>query len=357
MLRWLVVVVTLTTAACATTSRQCPLGSRLANDDRPTGRVEWCATTAAGVAALPVEGRTYPSLFDTAHPSPLSGGVQGPYTHWYPNGAVESHGDYIASGASSVPDGLWGFWYPNGSLKTIGWYKRGQPVGCFAVWDEHGGGVTGVVDGDQLRVEPCDPPPGDALAQVEARSHPRDSRPLWGDISLFALAQSGSLGISDRAQTYSNPSAGTTTELEIRKYLGSFRVGPVLGLRLSDTDGDRAYMFGAVAAYAVPLPFDRVGAEVEAQLSMQYFDLTARREGFPVSSVGFWAPLGGVRLALSFAVTPTVLVVGGASLDGATSYTTDQGVSYYLGVPPTMETWTVGGAAYGLDLGLRLRLR
>jgi len=343
--------------ACATTSRPCPVGAHLANEDRPTGRVEWCATAVAGFAELPVEGRTYPSLFDVAHPSPMSGGLQGEYTHWYPNGAVESHGEYLENGAVSVPNGLWAFWYDDGRRKSIGRYDRGQPVGCFAVWDERGGEVTGVVEGDQIRVGHCDPPADGALAEVETRSHPRESRDLWGDITLHSLSEAGTFGVSNSTQVNAQPSATETVQIEVRKYLGSFRVGPVLGYRMSDSDDDQAFALGGVAAYAIPMPITRFGAEIEAQLGIQYFDLTARRaDTVPTSSIGLWAPLGGGRFAVSFAITPTVIVVGGVSVDGSPSYKTEQPVQYYLGVP-VMETWTLGGVAYGFDVGLRLTMR
>ncbi len=88
--------------------------------------------------------------------------------------------------------------------------------------------------------------------------------------------------------------------------------------------------------------------------------MTATRSDLPgTGSVGFWAPLGVARLAISFALTPTLLITGGARLEGALGRDVDRAVRYCAPVcsPPIGETWSVGGAAYGLDLGLRVMLR
>src|ERR1043165_6694994 len=135
--------------ACASTGRICPTETRLASEDRPTGRVEWCAKEIGGAAAIPAPGRTrdYERVLGMAHPAALTGLV-GPYTHWYPNGTVESHGSYVEDGAVSVADGAWAFWYSNGMRKLVGRYDRGRPVGCFELWDEQGNEVLGQVEGD-----------------------------------------------------------------------------------------------------------------------------------------------------------------------------------------------------------------
>lgn len=343
--------------ACATTSALCPPGARLADEDRPSGRVEWCATTLAGPTALPVEGRTLEGELAVTPPPPVRGGLFGPYTHWYPDGAVESHGEYVEDGAKSVPTGVWAFWYPSGARKTVGRYDHGRPVGCFAVWDEQGVEVTGMVEGDHLRAQACAPPIDATLAEVEARAHPRDSRPVWGDISLHTLAQSGSFGVSNVTQKYPDPAAMATAQIELRKHIGRFRVGSVLGLRFSDSEDATAYTLGAVAAYGLPLSGERFEAEVQAELAVQYLAVTADRTDIPPTPrVGLVAPLAGVRLAGSFAINSTLLVVGGVSVDGWPAYATDQPVEYFIGVP-TMETWTLGGFAYGVDVGVRLRMR
>src|SRR5207248_1908028 len=129
-------------SGCATTSRQCPLDSHLVTTDPPTGRIERCETTPGGLTALPIPGRTSPAVLGTAMPEmrtpsgslakghelayatsapdaraareELPGmsqpmvarsGMHGPFTHWHPNGAVESHGSYVDDGTASVPDG------------------------------------------------------------------------------------------------------------------------------------------------------------------------------------------------------------------------------------------------------------
>lgn len=358
-MRWWLVFLSVEVAACATTSRMCPREARLATEDRPTGRVEWCATSTGGTAALPVPGREFPSLLAMARPAAMTRGMHGPFTHWYPDGALESHGRYVEDGEASVPDGVWGFWYADGSRKSVGRYERGQPVGCFAVWDEQGSRVTGIVEGDQIRVEECAPPEGE-LAEVEERSNPRARRGVWGDLTLHALPQAGTFGASNATQLAPKPSARVSVQAVLRKRLGRFRVGPALGLRLSDTADARAYSAGAEAAFVVPLPTRRFGVEIGAQVGVQYLDVTARRMELPGSGdVSFWSPLFGGRASLSLAVLPMLSVVGGVSVDGMFTREAQQDVRYCapLCSRAVIETWKLGGVAYGADLGLRLLIR
>jgi hypothetical protein len=294
-----------------------------------------------------------------AHPSPMSGNLQGPFTHWYPDGAVESHGNYVQQGGASVPDGVWGFWYPDGKPKAVGRYDGGQPVGCFATWDEQGVRLTGVVDGEQLRVEHCDPPVDDSLARAEMRSHPRDRRELWGDVSINTSVESGTFGESNPTQRDSDPSPRAAFQAEVRKHVGKLRFGGALGYRLSNSDDAHAYAAGAVAAYGLPSPYRWLDAEVEAQLGLQYLDITARRPDIPgVGSASLWAPHGGVRFAASFTVSPALAITLGARLDGSLVRNVDEQVQYCAPFcsAPVMETWKIGGAAYGVDLGVRLML-
>lgn len=49
------------------------------------------------------------------------------------------------------------------------------------------------------------PPSAAGLAEVETRSHPRDRRGVWGDLSLHTLAQSGTFGEANSTQRDSDP--------------------------------------------------------------------------------------------------------------------------------------------------------
>jgi hypothetical protein len=135
---------------------------------------------------------------------------------------------------------------------------------------------------------------------------------------------------------------------------------PALGIRISDSEDTSAYTAGVVGAFVFPLPYRRLELELEAQLGIQYLDVTARRAGVVgTADVSFWSPLAGGRVAMSFALMPMLSVVGGVSVDGSFVRERDQEVRYcapFCG-PPIMETWTIGGAAYGADLGLRLTIR
>lgn len=351
---WLIVALGVT--ACAS-GRVCPPESRLANENRATGRVEWCAKAAPGMTAMPASREsTSPGLLGMSRPASISG-AHGPYTHWYPDGAVESSGQYVEDGSTSVPDGVWGFWYADGTRKSVGRYDRGRPAGCFAIWDEQGNQVTGIVDGDQLRVEPC-APPEEALVQVEKRSV--RNRERWGDAALHTFAQGGAFGASNATQVDSNPSARGTVQAILRKHLGRFRVGPALGLRLSDSGDSRSYVAGVVAAIALPLPRGRFGAELETQLAMQYVEIDVKRMNVQgVGETSLWAPLGSARLTLSFALRPSLQLVGGIGVDGAPMQDMDREVRYCSPNcgPPVIETWEVGGLAYGVNLGVRWMLR
>ena len=288
----------------------------------------------------------------------MRGGLDGPFTHWYPNGGLESHGTYVEDGGTSVPDGVWAFWYPDGTRKLVGRYDHARPVGCFAIWDEQGNQVTGIVQGDQVRIDRCDPPMDD-VARVEKRSHPTSDADRWGDVSLHGLVQGGDFGASNSTQTNPDPAARGTIDGSLRKYLGRFRIGPTLGMRLSDSSDERAYKAGVVAAIGAPLS-DRFGVEAEAQLAIQYLEIGARRMDVPgVGNVDFWAPLGGLRGTVSFAVAPKLLLVGGLSLDGSVERSAERQVQYCAPFcsPPITETWRIGGVAYGVDLGVRLLIR
>lgn len=347
-MRWVMLLMGVT--ACATT-RICPTEARLTSEERSTGRAEWCAKTTGAPVAVPA-GRTSNEL-PMARAAALAG-AHGPYTRWYPSGGIESHGQYV----DGVPTGVWGFWYPDGRRKTLGRYDRGQPVGCFAVWDEQGNQVTANVEGEQLRVESCEPPADGSLVEAEKRSRP-PSASRWGDASLHAVAQGGAFGASNATQLDPDPEARGTFRATLRKHLGRFRIGPALGLRFSDS-ADRSYLGGVVAAIALPLPRGRFGAEIETQLAMQYLEIDVRRMNVRgVGETGIWSPLAGARLGLSFALRPSVQLVGGVGVDGAPTRDVDREVRYcgpFCG-PAVIETWQVGGVAYGFDLGVRWMLR
>lgn len=352
-----IVIAGLALAACATTSRQCPTASRLVTTDHGEGRVELCEATVAGPDQLPVQGHTYPSVLQLAHPSTMHAGVSGPFTHWYPDGTIESHGHYIEAASESVPDGVWAFWYADGQRKAVGRYDRGEPTGCFYLRDEQGGEVTGTVEGDQLHVENCEPPDGD-VATAEARSQPYARRRRWGDVALHAFGQAGRFGASNPTQQAPDPSARLTLQASLRKHLGAFRVGVALGGRFSDAAAS-SYLAGVVGGYALPLS-RRFGVELEGQLGVEYLDLTARRDGSTlVGHASFTTPRAGARAAIAFSLSRSVELVGGVGVDGWTHSDHDRDVRYCAVIcyAPVMETWKLGGAAYGVDLAVRASIR
>jgi hypothetical protein len=372
VLGWLVVV----GAGCATTSA-CPPGARLATAEPPGGRIEWCQIAPDDLA--PVSGRTSPVVLDVtapganstppglafvstasrprpdppgmSRPAASTSGMLGPFTHWYPNGAVESHGSYVDDGTTSVPDGVWSFWYPDGSPKGIGRYDRGKPVGCFSTRDEMGTEVTSIAHGDGFVAERCMPPTDAMTSLVEARSHPRDARSVWGDLSFDAGARSG-FGESNPS-LYSFDPLAELFGVTLRKQLGAFRVGGRARVRLSPDDNVRAYEAGGVVAYAIPLPFQRLGVEAESELGVESLSVDTPCAGLSADrQVSFWTPVAGARLATWYAITPSFAVVAGAGVDGWLARPVCPTSSCNPG-----EAWTLGGVAFGVDVGLRLTLR
>ena len=312
------------------------------------------------LAALPVPGRSYASTLGFVNAPALPGGAQGPFTSWYPNGAIESHGHYLDFGARSVPDGLWGFWYSTGQRRTFGAYHRGAPAGCFAVWDEDGTRHTGVVEGEQLRVEPCVPPPEDELLDVEGHGPARVARPGLGDISLQGFVGPGGIGARNAGQIDRDPALAAAFNLTARLRIGRLRIGPTFGLRSSDNASYRGFATGAVVAVGLPSLHPRLDADVGLELGAQYLTITAMRPNqLGTSDLRFWSPLGAVQLGIAFRLTPNLHALAAARVDGGPDRDVDRDVTYCAAggcFAPVRETWQLGGFAYGASLGLRLQI-
>lgn len=344
--------------ACATTTRICPVGTQLVSDRQPSGRAQWCATTSTVTAAMPLPGRSYNDALGSGRPKAVPGGVQGPFTSWYPTGKVESHGSYVDLGARSVPDGVWGFWYPHGQRRTLGMYRRGQPVGCFAAWEPDGTRSTGFVEGEQLRVRDCTPPPDDELLAVEGHGRGRTT-PRWGDISVQGFIGAGGIGARNSEQLDPAPSLESAFNVAARKRLGRIRVGPSLGLRVSENTSYRGFTGGAVLAFGLPSLHPRLDAEVSAELSAQYLSVTAvRPRQLGTAELDFWAPLAAAQLGVALTLSPNLEALAAVRVDGAPTRDADRTVTYcdLVCYAQHQEVWRVGGVAYGVSLGLRLVL-
>jgi len=355
------VALAVTCAACATTASVCPVGTKRVDVAAAQGRAQWCTNApATPLAAVPGQGRTYESAFGTA-PPPLGAGVTGPFTSWYPDGTVESHGHYLDFGSRSVPDGLWAFWYANGQRRTLGTYRRGEPQGCFATWDERGTRATGFVEGDQLRVAPCTPPAGDELAAIEGGEPATVEAPAWADISVQGMFGPGAIGASNAMQIDTAPSLQLAVNATARKHLGPFRFGPTAGMRLSGNTDYRALAAGGVFAIGLPALHSRLDADAGIELGAQYITgiaMRPMRRG--VADVAFWSPLVAAQVAVAFKLSPYLAAVGALRADGAPARDVERDITYcdFSGcLPPQRETWQVGGLAYGLSVGLRLTIR
>lgn len=354
------VVLLVAGAACATTTSVCPIGTKRVDVQAEGGRAQFCTTADQRLAAIPSSGRHYESVLGS-QPPPMNGGVRGPFTSWYANGSVESHGHYLDFGARSVPDGLWAFWYPNGLRRTMGLYHRGEPTGCFTTWDEAGVRSTGFVEGDQLRVAPCTPPADDELAIIEGSAIGPVEQPVWGDVSLQGFFGPGEIGASNPMQVDPDPSLQVAMNAAARVRLGRFRIGPTAGVRLSDSTDYRGYAIGGVLGVGLPAPHPRLDFEASIELGAQFIDVQATRVIRPgTADLWFWSPLAGAQLSGAFQLSPSLEVVASLRIDGAPHRDVERQVSYcgFGGcLPPEPETWRVGGLAYGLTAGLRLTLR
>lgn len=347
-------------AGCAVTSTTCPTGTKLVTTQKD-GRAEWCAAGDPLLREVPVPGRSYASTLGIGNPAAMPAGVDGPYTSWYPNGALHAHGRYISDGPRSLPEGLWAFWYPSGKRSVFGLYHRGEPTGCFAQWDENGNETTGTVQGDQLHVEPCTPPPDAELAIIEGRSHPTDPSVVWGDFSLQGFAGPNHLGAVNNDQIYRDPGMTFAFSASVRKRIGRLRVGPVLGVRVGDAADGLGLVGGGSIAWALPRFHSRIDTELSAELAVQRIELTAGRSSQPgTANVSFWSPLPAAQAQIAFALSPSLEAVVGFRVDGVPARGMDRDVRYcaLFGCSlPVHETWQVGGFAFGADLGLRLLIR
>jgi hypothetical protein len=354
-------VVLASCAACATATSVCPIGSKRVDVREQQGRAQWCTTTDQRLARLPEPGRSYESALGST-PRPMAGGVQGPFTSWYASGAIESHGHYLDFGSRSVPDGLWAFWYPNGQRWTIGNYHRGEPAGCFAAWDEAGTRSTGFVEGNQLHVAPCTPPADDELAILEGTSDGPPARPVRADISLQGFFGPGSIGARNDLQIDPDPSLQVAMNMSARARLGRLRFGPSAGLRIADNTDYRAFSVGGVLGVGLPVLHPRLDLEASIELGAQYITALAQRPmQLGTADVSFWSPFGAAQASAGLTLTPFLEAVASLRVDGVPAHDVDRLVTYCafasMCMPAQQETWSVGGFAFGLNLGLRFVLR
>lgn len=346
--------------ACAATTRTCPIGTTLVKAHEPRGRAQWCAVDGSATTSLPTTGRSFEGAIALVQPTAMPGGVAGPYTSWYADGTLQSHGSYANYGARSVPEGIWAFWYPSGQRRVLGEYKRGMPTGCFATWDEAGTRRTGTVEGDQLRVSPCTPPDDDEIAAVESGSTGAPAPPAWGDLSLQAMAGPNDFGAAHETQVTPNPSTILALGITGRKHYGRFRVGPTFGARLSSESNYRSLAVGGSAAWVLPSFHRRIETELSADLALERMSVTAQRQGVPGEArLNFMNPRPALQLSLALALSPNVQALVAARVDGLPTRDVESATVYcdFGCAAPVMETWQIGGISYGAVLGLRLVAR
>ncbi|NVB77996.1 MAG: hypothetical protein HOV81_06330, partial [Kofleriaceae bacterium] len=325
-MRTLVMAATLC-SACATTKNTCPLGSNLATSHSPDGKAEYC--TSSGATQVPPPARKYDATLKLAVPAASSRGVEGPYTLWYANGALQSHGAYVDEGARSVPDGVWGFWYPNGKRRTMGTYRRGVPEGCFVTWDADGTRHTGIVEGDTLHVKACEPPSDDVLLAAEGHVSLYDQAPAWADVSVQVLAGGGRYGARNAEQIDRDPGLRTSVALGARFRTGRFRFGPTGSLRLADNFDYSSYGAGGAFAIGLPTFHPRFDNEISVELGVRHINATAARPmQFGTDNLAFWDPIGAAQLGTAMLLTPNVALLVAARVEGSPTRAVERDVNY-----------------------------
>jgi hypothetical protein len=346
-------------SGCAVATTTCPAGTKALGVQRPDGRAEWCAVTEAPIANIPATGRSFEGALGIGSPATLPGGVRGPFTTWYPGGGLRSHGSYVDDGSHSLPDGRWTFWYASGQRWLMGRYQHGQPIGCFADWDEHGNQVTGTVTGDRLHAASCTPPADDEVVALEGRAAPAQPGPAWGDASIQGFFGPNHFAAANDEQLEPNPATTVAFDASVRKRFGRLRIGPTFGLRLADGADAVAYTAGASVGWELPSFHPRIDSEVSAELGLEYLALRPVRATQPgTASLAFWEPLPAVQAGMALALSPSIAALASLRLDGVSTHDVGRDVTYCdIGCTTVRETWHLGGYAYGVNLGLRVVIR
>lgn len=337
----------------------CPLGTKLVVTANADGRVEACATENIGISAIPIPGRTAEGVAASRVPTGMPGGIEGPYTSWYPDGSLRSHGAYRDLGSHSVPDGLWAFWDQGGRRDALGAFFRGEPVGCFKTWDEAGVARTGHVTGESFRADGCVAPSDEFLASVEARGPMAPPPPPSMSVMLGVDSGVGGMGARSPDQAESNPRLVGGIRAGWRKERGAWSVGPVLGFKTSIADYS-AYLAGVALGRELVRWSPRIATEGTIEVGAQYTRVTARPRGYvSVATLGFWSPLPAAQLATSIGLTRNVSAVVGLRVEGTPWRDVHRDVVYCGGGcnAPLPETWRVGGFAGELVAALRLTMR
>jgi hypothetical protein len=362
MVGGVVMGIVLAGAACAIAPTTCPAGARPVAVQDAEGRARWCTSRGASFAAMPA-GRAFEGRLGLTDPGALPGGVEGPYTRWYPSGGLHTHGSYADLGARSVPHGLWAFWYPDGRRRLLGHYRRGLPHGCFAAWDEEGTRRTGIVVGDELRVTSCELPDDAEIVAVE-RGGPPARTAARADATVQAMLGPNQLGARNPTQLVPDPGMTMAVSLTARAHLGQLRIGPTGSARLADDPGFQAFTLGGTIGWRLPAPHPRLDAELATELAVQRLALSALRSNqlgaqFSGTVAPIWTPLAALQLGLSFAVSSEVALFAGARVDGFPARDVDREVIYCnVGCTESIpETWRVGGLSFGAVLGLRVVVR
>lgn len=352
------VLITALAAWLAGCGGRCPSASAPKGGSPPAWGAQWCERApSSNEVPEPLWFGTTP-VGPIRVPRPLENRqIEGPITTWHDNDQLESHGSYLVRGNASVPHGAWIIWHPNGQRWSVGRYHDGQPVGCFAVWDEEGERRTAQVVGDQMIARDCEPPHIDVADHLELDHHEADRQPR-GDMLFAMLLSPSKLGIKAEGYDPEDPELSYGFRAAFRKRSGADRYGVAFGLRKPEADLDDyfGYTSSFTFAHRLTSPTASYAVEVGAEAGIQ---LTKAR---PRSAQGrlafephyFWTPLAAGQIELSQRLGHRFELTAATRLEARFPRGVEH-ESLFAGERVT-NTFELGGTMLGLTLGFRAGL-
>jgi hypothetical protein len=284
-------------------------------------------------------------------------------TTWTQDGQLESHGEFAmdASGASKA-EGLWTFWHSNGHVRSRGHYAMGTPVGCVSRWDADGTQHTGRWNSEQLGYEdlPCAGPTTKGLAEIESSLDDERTDTVEFDLAVSTLVVGGGFGIHNDSFEVGSPSIAANVEIAVRRHLGTFRMGALLGQRNSDDGGHDGWIAAATLAYPLPSFHEKLDLEASLAIGIQNTSSELVLRGDPeiraISSPTFFGLYTAGELQAVLPIHDNVAFVLSARAEGGIPSEREQTSYFRRGTEPPVpyeETWRVGRYSLGMGLGVR----
>jgi len=322
--------------------------------------------TAPAIEAPAVEAAANREEWPGTPPEAAGRALQGPMTTWTQDGQLESHGEFSMD-ASGVPkaEGLWTFWHSSGHVRSRGHYAMGVPVGCVSRWDADGTQHTGRWDSEQLVYEdtPCAGPTTKGLAELESDLEEERTDTVEFDLAVSTLVVGGGFGIHNDSFEVGSPSIAANVEVAVRRHLGTFRMGALLGKRNSDDGGHDGWIAAATLAYPLPSFYEKLDFEASLAIGIQNTNSELVLRGDPeykaISSPTFLGLYTAAELQAVLPIHDNVAFVLSTRAEGGIPSEREQTSYFQRGTEPPLpyeETWRVGRYSLGIGLGVRALL-